>query len=77
MADYTREAGVRNLEREIGRLLRKAATKLAAGEREAPIVVKATDLREWLGRAALLLRIGRSNQRARRGDGTRRDRRRR
>lgn len=49
-ADYTREAGVRNLEREIGRLLRKLATKLAAGEREAPIVVDATDVREWLGR---------------------------
>jgi ATP-dependent Lon protease len=51
VADYTREAGVRNLEREIGRLLRKAATKLAAGELEAPIVVKASELREWLGRA--------------------------
>jgi ATP-dependent Lon protease len=50
VADYTREAGVRNLEREIGRLLRKAATKLAAGEREAPIVVSASDVREWLGR---------------------------
>jgi ATP-dependent Lon protease len=50
VADYTREAGVRNLEREIGRLLRKAATKLAAGELEAPIIVKATDLRDWLGR---------------------------
>jgi ATP-dependent Lon protease len=49
-ADYTREAGVRNLEREIGRLLRKLATKLAAGEREAPIVVDATEVREWLGR---------------------------
>ena len=50
VADYTREAGVRNLEREIGRLLRKAATKLAAGELEAPIVVQSTELREWLGR---------------------------
>ncbi len=50
VADYTREAGVRNLEREIGRLLRKAATKLAAGEREAPIHVSASDVREWLGR---------------------------
>jgi ATP-dependent Lon protease len=50
VADYTREAGVRNLEREIGRLLRKAATKLAAGELEAPIVVNAGDLRDWLGR---------------------------
>jgi ATP-dependent Lon protease len=50
VADYTREAGVRNLEREIGRLLRKAATKLAAGEREAPIVVNASAVRDWLGR---------------------------
>ena len=50
VADYTREAGVRNLEREIGRLLRKAATKLAAGEREAPIVVDTTTVHEWLGR---------------------------
>ena len=50
VADYTREAGVRNLEREIGRLLRKAATKLAAGERDAPIAVNAGAVREWLGR---------------------------
>jgi ATP-dependent Lon protease len=50
VADYTREAGVRNLEREIGRLLRKVATKLAAGEREAPVAVNAADLRNWLGR---------------------------
>jgi ATP-dependent Lon protease len=50
VADYTREAGVRNLEREIGRLLRKLATVLASGERQAPISVRAKDLREWLGR---------------------------
>ena len=50
VADYTREAGVRNLEREIGRLLRKVATKLAAGERTAPVAVTTTDLRDWLGR---------------------------
>jgi ATP-dependent Lon protease len=49
-ADYTREAGVRSLEREIGRLLRKLATKLASGEREASITVDASDVREWLGR---------------------------
>jgi ATP-dependent Lon protease len=49
-ADYTREAGVRSLEREIGRLLRKLATKLASGEREAPISVNADAVREWLGR---------------------------
>ncbi|HEY5024213.1 MAG TPA: endopeptidase La [Acidimicrobiales bacterium] len=50
-ADYTREAGVRNLEREIGRLLRKVATKLASGAVSAPVVVEAEDVRSWLGRA--------------------------
>jgi ATP-dependent Lon protease len=49
-ADYTREAGVRNLEREIGRLLRKVATKLASGASHAPVVVDAADVRGWLGR---------------------------
>ncbi len=51
VADYTREAGVRNLERELGKLLRKVATKLASGERTAPVVVDAGDVRGWLGRA--------------------------
>jgi ATP-dependent Lon protease len=50
VADFTREAGVRSLERELGRLLRKVATKLAAGERSAPVVVDAPDVRGWLGR---------------------------
>jgi ATP-dependent Lon protease len=50
VADYTREAGVRSLERELGRLLRKVATELAAGERTAPIAVDAPDVRSWLGR---------------------------
>jgi ATP-dependent Lon protease len=50
VADYTREAGVRNLERELGKLLRKVATKLASGERTAPVVVHNDDVRGWLGR---------------------------
>jgi ATP-dependent Lon protease len=49
-ADYTREAGVRGLERELGRLLRKVATKLASGKAEAPVVVGGADVRTWLGR---------------------------
>ncbi len=49
VGDYTREAGVRNLERELGKIMRKVATKLTAGE-EGPAHVDATDLREYLGR---------------------------
>jgi ATP-dependent Lon protease len=50
VADYTREAGVRNLERELGKVLRKVATKLARGDAEAPVTVDVTDIREHLGR---------------------------
>jgi ATP-dependent Lon protease len=50
VGDYTREAGVRNLEREIGKLLRKAATRIAAGEATTPLVVDADDVRGYLGR---------------------------
>jgi ATP-dependent Lon protease len=45
-AEYTREAGVRQLERSLARVLRKVATKLAT--QDAPIVVD--DLRDYLGR---------------------------
>jgi ATP-dependent Lon protease len=48
--DYTREAGVRNLEREIGKLLRKVATRIAGGDIETPVRVGAPDVREYLGR---------------------------
>jgi ATP-dependent Lon protease len=50
VGDYTREAGVRNLERELGRLLRKVATKLAAGEVQSPLVIDAGDVSDYLGR---------------------------
>ncbi|MGE3796514.1 MAG: endopeptidase La [Thermomicrobiales bacterium] len=46
---YTREAGVRNLEREIGTVCRKIATKIASGEK-APKQVTLTGVREYLGR---------------------------
>jgi ATP-dependent Lon protease len=48
--DYTREAGVRNLEREIGRLCRKVATKVAAGEVTGAIEVGPAEVREYLGK---------------------------
>jgi ATP-dependent Lon protease len=50
VADHTREAGVRQLEREIGRTLRRAATRIAEGEAEA-VQVRTDDLEEILGPA--------------------------
>jgi ATP-dependent Lon protease len=50
VSDYTREAGVRNLERELGKLLRKTATRLASGEVQAPVTIDAEALRKALGR---------------------------
>jgi ATP-dependent Lon protease len=47
--DYTREAGVRNLEREIGSLCRKIATQVAEGK-ATPIHVTADQVTEYLGR---------------------------
>jgi len=49
---YTSEAGVRSLERQIGRLLRKAAAKVAerTADDDSRLVVDAGDVRSWLGR---------------------------
>jgi ATP-dependent Lon protease len=48
--EHTREAGVRQLERALARTLRKVATRLAVSPGDAPIVVGAADLAEYLGR---------------------------
>ncbi|WP_066954046.1 endopeptidase La [Streptomyces lushanensis] len=48
--EYTREAGVRNLERAIARLLRKVAAEHELGDRELPFTLGAENLRELIGR---------------------------
>jgi len=50
VSEYTREAGVRQLERELGKLLRKTATKLVSKQIEAPVAVDLELLRDGLGR---------------------------
>jgi ATP-dependent Lon protease len=52
VSDYTREAGVRNLERQIGAVARKIAARIAAAEDgriPAPVTVAAANLRDYLG----------------------------
>jgi ATP-dependent Lon protease len=48
-AEHTREAGVRQLERALARILRKVAVRVASTP--GPVEVRANDLRDYLGRA--------------------------
>ncbi len=50
IGEYTREAGVRNLERELGTVLRKTATRIASGSVETPVEIDLDTVRDALGR---------------------------
>jgi len=50
ITDHTREAGVRNLERELGKITRKIATKVAKDELTPPVAITPDRVREFLGK---------------------------
>src|SRR4029078_10280999 len=50
ISEYTREAGVRQLERELGSILRKTATKIVTKEAEPPVELDVDAVRDALGR---------------------------
>jgi ATP-dependent Lon protease len=51
VAEHTREAGVRSLERVLGRVLRKVAARLASDATSAPVRIDGPQVPDWLGRA--------------------------
>jgi ATP-dependent Lon protease len=50
ISEYTREAGVRSLERNLGTVLRKTATRIASEKAEIPVKIDLETVRDALGR---------------------------
>src|SRR5881392_3366289 len=50
ITEHTREAGVRNLERELGKITRKVATKVATAQLTPPVEITPARVREFLGK---------------------------
>ena len=51
ITSYTREAGVRNLEREVGSICRKVARRIVQRKAETPVRITPENVREFLGKA--------------------------
>ncbi len=47
--EYTREAGLRNVERKIGTILRKIAVEIAEGKKIDKVIIKEEDIEKYLG----------------------------
>ena len=73
VADYTREAGVRSLEREIGSVCRKVAVRVALGTHGGKVSVTAPRVRELLGRPRFYADVAPPHGRAGRRHGARLD----
>ena len=71
--DYTREAGVRNLERELGTLCRKVAREFAEGKAKRKVTVTVAKARAMLGRRRYFSEVRRAHQGAGRRDRARLD----
>ena len=51
ISEHTREAGVRGLERQLAKVLRKVAGRVAESAAEVPVTISADDVPEYLGKA--------------------------
>ncbi|HEX6548625.1 MAG TPA: endopeptidase La [Candidatus Dormibacteraeota bacterium] len=57
ISEFTREAGVRNLERELGKLLRKVVTAVDSGKLSPPVTVDTEQVREYLGKPRFFFEV--------------------